>query len=76
MVMADGQCVGYKAEVLVENEWLSNGIVFATLKEAEGYASALWRSWLLAKEHRVVSTIATPNYRFIGPGNHDIEKIV
>jgi len=65
----------YKVEVYVEDEWCGNALVFPTKNEAEDYAKALWRAWLLVKDTRVMETNEKANYHFVGPANHDIIKI-
>jgi hypothetical protein len=69
------KATGYKAEVKVGGDWVSNSLVFAAESEAMDYARALFRSWTLVQEHRVVQIDEAPNYRFIGPANHDLEKV-
>ncbi|HUT68147.1 MAG TPA: hypothetical protein VMW86_06320 [Dehalococcoidales bacterium] len=67
--------VEYRTEVYVENEWVGNALVFPTRDEADGYAAALKRAWILVKDYRVVETNEAANYHWVGPGNFDIVEI-
>lgn len=70
---------GYRVEVIVLGEesdgWVGNGLVFPTAEQADGWGKALDHAWILVKEYRVVETQEKPNYRFVGPTNHDIVEI-
>jgi hypothetical protein len=67
--------MSFKVEAFVDSEWSSNQLCFPTKDEADKYGKALWRAWVLVQETRTVESPEPANYRFIGPGNHDIEEI-
>ena len=67
--------MSYRAEVYVEKEWVGNGLFFPIREEAENYAKALWRAWILVKNYRVIEDVEAANYHFLGPSNHDIVEI-
>jgi hypothetical protein len=54
--------MSWTVEVEVEGEWVGNGLVFATNKEAEDYGRDLHRRWTMAKDWKVVLTDAEVNY--------------
>lgn len=58
--------MSFKAEVIADNsgKWVSNGCVFATREEAQGYVDDLWSRWTLVRERRVVESTEEVNDRW------------
>ncbi len=56
--------MNYKPEVFVEGQWAQNALVFATRKEAEDNARALFMRWTMCSDSRAVETTEPVNYSY------------
>jgi hypothetical protein len=59
--------VSFRAEVITnrEGDWVSNRCRFATIEEASGYVTDLWRRWTMVTDIRVVNCDDPVNFRYI-----------
>jgi hypothetical protein len=60
--------MSFKPQVQVTGEgdkWHSNGLAFATRKEAEDNARDLYGRWMLATAHRAVESDEPVNYKWV-----------
>lgn len=59
--------MSYKAEVIADSsgKWVSNGLAFATEREAQIYVNDLAMRWLLVRETRVVPSDEPVNYAMV-----------
>lgn len=55
---------GYRTQVIADSsgQWVGNGLVFATVKEAQAYVRDLWSRWTLVQETRVIATDEEPTH--------------
>lgn len=60
--------MSYKPQVLVGNEWATNGLAFETQEEAQQSADDLMSRWLLVRDCGVVESDQKPNYKFVNGG--------
>ena len=59
----------FKPEVLVDGEWSSNSLVFATRAEAESYARDLFSRWTMTSDHRAVESNEPVTYERLVDGS-------
>lgn len=66
----------WKTEVVADNsgKFVSNGLRFATRKEAEEYAIDITWRWTLVRDTRVVESDDPVNYRFVDGRTERIEN--
>lgn len=57
--------MSYKPQVLVGNEWATNGLAFETQGEAQQSADDLMSRWLLVRDCGTVESDQKPNYKFV-----------
>lgn len=59
--------MSFKAEVIADSsgKWVSNGLAFATKKEAEMYVDDLAMRWMSVSKTRVVESTEAVNYRMV-----------
>jgi hypothetical protein len=59
--------MSFKAEVIADSsgKWVSNGLAFATEKEAKVYVDDLSYRWLAVREVRVVPSEEPVNYEMV-----------
>jgi hypothetical protein len=58
--------MGWKPEVLVENKWSRNGLVFASEQEAKDNARDLMNRWMNVQDSRAVEVVGEPaNYSYL-----------
>ena len=56
--------MSWKAEVLVDGEWATNAVRFATEKEAEEAGKELLSRWFVPVDSRAAESEDPVNYRF------------
>lgn len=56
--------MSWKTEVFVENEWVSNGLRFATKDEAERAGQELLSRWFLPTDSRATESEDPVNWEF------------
>ncbi len=56
--------MSYKAEMLAEGSWCSNGCAYATREEAEAAGKELMSRWMVPTDSRAVESDQPVNYRF------------
>jgi len=56
--------MSYRYEVLVDNKWHKNAVVFETEEEADKAGSQKFHSWTLCEGYRAVETDKPANYRW------------
>ncbi len=67
--------MSYKSWVKTDgDDWNTNGLVFATEKEAKDYARDLFSRWTLVEEYEARESDEEVNYEFIGGSLNHIEK--
>lgn len=56
----------FRVEVIADSseEWVGNGLTFATQEEAEAYAKDLWSRWTAVRSWRVVKTVIAGLFKF------------
>lgn len=56
----------FAVEVIADSseEWVGNGLKFATLAEAEAYAKDLWSRWTAVRSWRVLETVSAGWFTF------------
>lgn len=56
----------FAVEVIADSseEWVGNGLKFATQAEAEAYAKDLWSRWTAVRSWRVVETVVSGWFMF------------
>lgn len=62
----------YKPEVLVDGQWSSNSLRFATSEEALASARELMNRWFVVADWRAGTSNAVVNYRFDFDGNINV----
>ena len=62
----------YKPEVLVQGQWSSNSLRFATAKEAEASARELMSRWFVPVDGRAGTSDDAVNYRFDFENNSNV----
>lgn len=63
----------WKPEVLVEGQWSTNGLRFATQEEAFGSAMLTRMRWWMVDDVRASESVDPINYRFENNNNVAIE---
>lgn len=58
-----GELKSWKPSVLVQGEWATNGLAFATREEAEASANDLYRRWALTLGAKAVESDEPVNYK-------------
>lgn len=58
--------MSWKPEVLVNDKWCQNGLVFATEQEAADSASDLLSRWYVPTDSRAVEVDEPVNYSYLG----------
>lgn len=54
--------MSFKPSVLVQGEWATNALVFATKEEAESSAQSLFVRWTLCQDHKAIEATDPVNY--------------
>lgn len=62
------QMISYKPEMLVEGEWSSNSLRFATEGEADRWGADLMMRWFVPTDHRVIVSADPVNYKRLEDG--------
>jgi hypothetical protein len=62
----------WKPEVLVQNQWSSNALRFATKEEAESNAANLMYRWALVQDFRAGQSEDEPTHAWIDGALHDL----
>jgi hypothetical protein len=68
--IGDNPAKGYKAQVIADSsgQWCSNALVFATVKEAQGYNADLYSRWTSVRQVRVIPIDEEPTHFWTDAG--------
>lgn len=66
--------MSYKPEVLVNGQWATNSLVFATKEEAETSAFDLMDRWTLVQDYRALESEQPVNYQIVDGDMRSVES--